>query len=63
MAEWSNAAVLKTVERQKRSVGSNPTSSATFLSLFLLSRFWCEYLRVFRGLGGGVWNRDDVLGG
>lgn len=29
MAEWSIAAVLKTVERQPRSEGSNPSSSAT----------------------------------
>ncbi len=28
MAEWSNAAVLKTVDRLSRSGGSNPSSSA-----------------------------------
>jgi hypothetical protein len=27
MAEWLNAAVLKTAERDERSVGSNPTLS------------------------------------
>ncbi len=32
MAEWLKAAVLKTVSR-KRDVGSNPTPSATSLSL------------------------------
>ena len=28
LAEWSNAAVLKTVGRDERPVGSNPTTSA-----------------------------------
>ena len=29
LAEWSNAAVLKTVDGDEPSVGSNPTASAT----------------------------------
>jgi len=33
LAEWSNAAVLKTVDCN-RSVGSNPTASANFLIIF-----------------------------
>lgn len=31
VSEWSIEAVLKTVERDERSVGSNPTCSATLL--------------------------------
>ena len=32
VAEWLNAAVLKTVERGPRSEGSNPSLSAIFLA-------------------------------
>ena len=34
MAEWSNAAVLKTVSCARRLGGSNPSPSATHFSLF-----------------------------
>ena len=33
VAEWFKAAVLKTVEDLKSSVGSNPTSSAGFVAM------------------------------
>ena len=42
VAEWSNAAVLKTVDVQA-SLGSNPSLSATMLQLFQASLFVGQY--------------------
>ena len=53
VAEWLNAAVLKTVERCPRSEGSNPSLSAIFggpqlhVLLPIHSRFAFRYLLVF----------------
>ena len=44
VAEWLNAAVLKTVEREHRSEGSNPSLSAISVSILahicIIHTFW-----------------------
>ena len=53
MAEWSNAAVLKTVEGHT-SGGSNPSSSAkksfTWVKLFLFPEKWKACFAILEGL-------------
>ena len=60
MAEWSNAAVLKTVEGHT-SGGSNPSSSAIHTTPPDLFRGVLFYLKIFKNLFAIKPNRLDLI--
>ena len=60
MAEWSNAAVLKTVEGHT-SGGSNPSLSATFISSMLISSVLEAQLHTWCTIWGLSMPDEDLL--
>ena len=60
MAEWSNAAVLKTVEGHT-SGGSNPSSSAIHITPLTCSEGFYFFFKIFENLFAIKLNRLDLI--